>query len=201
MKRKNLFLSVIALCMTMALSTTALADGLKTTPEIKNRKTFPYPRATKAIPASAMEFDSVADCFVVRDTIFDTASRAGARSGAAAKVVTRAAWGYWEDGVAYSYFGNQLSSDDMDEMKLLLAPWAAEFKNLDIDGILSPAPGKETWYMQITAVDNDDIDDADGELRIYNDIGTSYNYKTIAIDSTALRGNEYSQPQNRIIFR
>ncbi|MBQ5370708.1 MAG: hypothetical protein IIU50_04030, partial [Bacteroidaceae bacterium] len=57
--------------------------------------------------------------------------------------------------------------------------------------------GKETWYMQITGVDNDDIDDLDGVMRIYNDIGSSYNYKTIAIDGTALRGNTHIQ---RIVF-
>ena len=144
-----------------------------------------------------MEFDSVADCFVVRDTIANTASRAGARSRAAATIVTRASWGYTEDGVDYSYFGNQLSSEDMNEMKQLLEPWKAEFDSIDIDGILSPAPGKETWYMQITGVDNDDLYDRGGEMRIYNDIGTRYNYKTIAIDSTALRGNEFIK---RIVF-
>ena len=163
-----MFLSVIALLAMMALPVKALPDGLDTTQKVKGIKTLPYPLATKAIPASAMEFDSVADCFVVRDTIVDAALRAGTRSSVAAKVVTRAAWGYTEDGVKYSYFGNQLSSDDMDEMKQLLAPWAAEFKNLDIDGILAQAPGKETWYMQITGVDNDALDKNGGRCSRVN---------------------------------
>ena len=193
MKRKKLFLSIIALFAMMALPTIALADGLETMPEVKSRKTLPYPRATKAIPASAMEFDSVADCFVIRDTIVGSTTR----SRAAARVETRAAVAYTEAGVQYGYYGNQLSSKYMDEMKQLLASWTTMFKNLDIDGILSPAPGKTTWYMQITGVDNDDLDDLNGVLRIYNDIGSTYNYKTIAIDSTALRGNEHIK---KIVF-
>ena len=196
MKRKILFLSVIALFAMMALPTTALADGLETTQEVKGKKRLPYPRATKAIPASAMEYDSIARCFVVRDTI--APSRAGSRSGAARTVVTRAAVVYTEKGVKYGYFGDQLSSENMAEMKALLEPWKNEIKNLDIDSVLSPARnGKETWYMQIVGVDNEDIDDLDGEMRIYNDIGSSYNYKTISIDGTALRGNEHIK---KIVF-
>ena len=193
MKRKKLFLSVIALFAMMALPTIALANGRETTPEVKSRKTLPYPRATKAIPASAMEFDSVADCFVVRDTITGSTSR----SRAASRVETRAAVAYTEAGVQYGYYGNQLSSKYVDEMKQLLAPWVTMFKNIEIDSILSPAPGKTTWYMQIVGVDNNTIDKKNGEMHIYNDIGTSYNYKTIAIDSLGLRGNEHIK---KIVF-
>ena len=178
---------IVALVAMMCLPIALRAQGLATELDVEGKKTLPYPRATKAIPASAMEYDSVAGCFVVRDTI--APSRAGARDGAARTVVTRAAVAYTEDGVQYGYFGNQLSSDNMSEMKALLEPWKTEFKNLDIDGILTPASdGDETWYMQIVGVDNDDIDDADGVMRIYNDIGSTWDYKTISIDGTALRG-------------
>ena len=195
MKRKLFFFFAVVLCMTMALPTKAQTDDSVVAQEVKSKKTLPYPRATKAVPASAMEYDSIAGCFVVRDTL--APSRAAARFGATS-VVTRAAVAYTEDGVQYGYFGDQLSSDNMDEMKEIIQPWANEIKNLDIDGVLTPASnGAETWYMQIVGVDNDDIDDADGVMRIYNDIGSSYNYKTIAIDSTALRGNEHIK---KIVF-
>ena len=193
MKRKLFFFFAVALCMTMALPTKAQTDDSVVVQEVKSKKTLPYLRATKAVPASAMEYDSIAGCFVVRDTIVG-----GARTRAASTVVTRAAWGYTEDGVDYSYFGDQLSSNNMAEMKAIVEPWKNEIKNLDVDGLLSPARnGKETWYMQIVGVDNDDIDDADGVMRIYNDIGSSYNYKTISIDGTALRGNEHIK---KIVF-
>ena len=195
MKRKLFFFFAVALCMTMALPTKAQTDDSVVAQEVKSKKTLPYPRATKAVPASAMEYDSIAGCFVVRDTI--APSRAAARFGATS-VVTRAAVAYTEAGVKYGYFGDQLSSEDMDEMKTLLEPWKNEIKNLDIDAVLTPASdGDETWYMQIVGVDNDDIDDADGVMRIYNDIGSYYNYKTISIDGTALRGNEHIK---KIVF-
>ena len=114
------------------------------------------------------------------------------------KAHTIAADAYTERGVKYGYFGDELSSDNIAEMKALLEPWKNEIKNLDIDGLLTPASdGDETWYMQIVGVDNDDIDDAGGEMRIYNDIGSYYNYKTISIDGTALRGNEHIK---KIVF-
>ncbi len=150
-------------------------------------KSLPYPLATKAIPASAMEYDSIAKCFVVRDTIFD----ARTRSASGANVVTRAASSYTEKGIIYGYFGNQLSSESMVEMQQLVEPWIAKFWNLDVDKLLAPEPDKETWYMQIVGVDNDDLDDLNGEMRIYNNIGEIWNYKTISIDSLALRGNEH----------
>ena len=187
MKRKLFFFFAVALCMMMALPIKAQTDDSVVAQEVEGKKTLPYPRATKAVPASAMEYDSIAGCFIVRDTIVGS----GTRSRAASRVETRAASTYNEGGVLYGYFGNQLSSKSMDEMLQLVAPWTAEFINLDVDSLLSPAPKAETWFMQIVGVDNADLDSKDGEMRIYNDIGTVYNYKTIAIDSTALRGNEH----------
>ena len=104
---------------------------------------------------------------------------------------------YTENGVKYGYFGDELSSDDMAEMKNILAPWASEFANLDIDGILAPDPDDETWYLQIVGVDNEDLDERNGEMRIYNDIGSTWDYKTISIDGTALRGNAHIK---KIVF-
>ena len=191
MKRKTLLLFAIASVLMLAFPIMAWSDGLNNSQGVNGVKKLPYPLATKAVPASMMEYDSVAKCFIVRDTIMNDDSRSSMT------IDTRAASAYTEAGVEYGYFGNQLSSDDMDEMKNLLAPWTEEFENLDIDGILSPAPGKETWYMQIVGVDTAEIDKKNGEMRIYNDIGTTYNYKTISIDGSALRGNEYIK---KIVF-
>ena len=195
MKRKALLLFAIASIVMLALPTKAWADGSNEAQKVTSVKTLPYPLATEPIPASAMEYDSIAECFVVRDTIVRVNPLT--RSGEASTIETRVAVAYTEKGVQYGYYGNQLSSDNMNEMKALLEPWKAEFENLDIDGILTQAPGKETWYMQIVGVNNSTLSKNGGELRVYNDIGSSYNYKTIAIDSTALRGNEYIK---RIVF-
>ena len=97
---------------------------------------------------------------------------------------------FTEVGVKYGYFGNQLSSYDSVEMRQLLAPWANEFENLDIDGILAPDPDDETWYMQIVGVDNEAIKQLSGRMTIYNDIGRIYDYKTISIGAEVLYGNQ-----------
>ena len=172
------------------------ADGLNEAQKVTSVKTLPYPLATAPIPAAAMEYDPMARCFVVHDTIERVNPLT--RSAVATTVETRAAVAYTEAGVQYGYFGNQLSSKNMDAMKALLEPWETEIPNIDIDAILTPSSdGDETWYMQIVGVDNNTIDGRDGEMRIYNDIGSSYDYKTIAIDGSALRGNEHIK---KIVF-
>ena len=160
------------------------ADGLNEAQKVTSTKTLPYPLATAPIPAAAMEYDPMARCFVVHDTIERVNPLT--RSAVATTVETRAAVAYTEAGVQYGYYGNQLSSNNMDAMKALLEPWETEIPNIDIDAILTPSSdGDETWYMQIVGVDNNTIDGRDGEMRIYNDIGSSYDYKTLP--STALR--------------
>lgn len=69
MKKRLLLVFAIALCITVALPTKAQTSGLGTVQEAGGKKTLPYSFATKAIPASAMEYDSIAGCFIVRDTI------------------------------------------------------------------------------------------------------------------------------------
>ena len=198
MNKKSLVLLVIALCVT-TLPAKILANVLDSIPIAKIEKSLPYPKTTKVIPASAMVYDSIAQCFVVRDSIVvsdsivlnDSIVGNDARTLSTMSVTTKAAYAYNEDGVLYEYFGDQLSSENMDEMKQILESWDVQFKCLEIDSILSPAPGKETWYMQIVGVNNSDLNKNSGEMRIYNDIGTAYNYKTISIDSLGLRNNEY----------
>ena len=203
MNKKVLLLVIVSSMMILPIK--MWADGLDSAKKIESKKTLPYPYATKSIPASAMEYDSIAQCFIVRDNIVASDSTVitdcivgnDARTHSTMPATTRAASTYTEDGVVYGYFGNQLSSENIDEMKQIVESWAKSIPNIDIDGVLSPAPDKETWYMQIVGVDNDDLDNAGGEMRIYNDIGTTYNYKTIAIDSMGLRNNEHIQ---KVVF-
>ena len=115
MKSKRLAILVITLCM-MTLPTKTWAEGTDTIPPIENKKEHSYPRATKVIPASEMEYDSVAECFVVRE--FDAEN--SALSLSAMSSTTKAAYAYKEDGVLYGYFGDQLSSDNMAEMKQIV---------------------------------------------------------------------------------
>ncbi|MBR0324497.1 MAG: leucine-rich repeat protein, partial [Bacteroidales bacterium] len=100
-------------------------------------------------------------------------------------------------GVKYGYFGDQLSSYDSVEMRQIVEPWTAEFRNLDMDVLLEPDPEDETWYMQIVGVDDSYIQKSNGEMRIFNDIGDTYDYKTISIYRYAMSGNEYIE---KVVF-
>ena len=68
MNKKSLVLLVVALCVT-TLPAKILANVLDSIPIAKIEKSLPYPKTTKVIPASAMEYDSIAQCFIVREPI------------------------------------------------------------------------------------------------------------------------------------
>ena len=102
---------------------------------------------------------------------------------------------YKEGGAVYSMWRTDdgqtyYCSKDSAEMEKIVEPWAAEFRNLEPEKLLALDSDKTQWYTHITGLDDDYLQKHDGELRIYNDIGTSYNFKTLAIDSVQLRGNE-----------
>ena len=109
---------------------------------------------------------------------------------------------YKEGGALYSMWRTDdgqryYCSKDSAEMEKIVEPWAAEFRNLEPDKLLAFDSDKTQWYTHITGLDDEYLQKHNGELRIYNDIGTSYNFKTLAIDSTSLRGNEYIK---KIVF-
>ena len=109
---------------------------------------------------------------------------------------------YKEGGALYSMWRTDdgqrfYCSKDSAELEEILEPWAAEFRNFEPYELLGANSGKTLWYTHITGLDDNYLQKHDGELRIYNDIGTSYNFKTLAIDSTSLRGNEYIK---KIVF-
>lgn len=102
---------------------------------------------------------------------------------------------YKEGGAIYSMWRTEdgqtfYSSKDVEEMEKIVEPWAAAFRNLEPDKLLALDTDETLWYTHITGLDDDYLKKHDGELRIYNDIGTSYDFKTLAIDSIQLRGNE-----------
>ncbi|MGN0281549.1 MAG: leucine-rich repeat protein, partial [Prevotella sp.] len=102
---------------------------------------------------------------------------------------------YKEGGAVYSYWrtddGQQYySSENAEEMEAIVTPWAAEFRNLEPHKLLEGNDTTKTyWYVHITGADDDYLKSNDGEMRIYNDIGTAFNYKAIAVDSLPLRDN------------
>ena len=107
-----------------------------------------------------------------------------------------------EKGVKYAYYvsgdGKTLyTNKNTEEMEDIVTPWMGMFRNFKFSSVLVPDNSNTIYYLMASEVDNDDIDDEDGVMRIYNDIGTTYNYKTIALSSTGFRNNEHIK---KIVF-
>ena len=90
------------------------------------------------------------------------------------------------NGAQYSYLrntaGNPLknSVDDHTTLMESLRLWNADYQNFTASSLLSTS-NENIWYTQVTGVDKSSLDN--GTMRIYNDPGSVYNYKTIALQS------------------
>ncbi len=102
---------------------------------------------------------------------------------------------FTESGVNYAYY---ISSDgktyytnkNADEMRSVLTPYVGQIRNFKADDVLDADNSNTIYYVYANGVDNDAINKKGGELRLFNDIGSYYNYKTIAVSSSGFRDNE-----------
>ena len=95
------------------------------------------------------------------------------------------------NGAVYSFLkaedGSALSNadDQHEEIMKTLRLWNADYQNFNAASLLSDKSRTQDnanlWYTTVKGVDNDYLKKNDGVLRIYNDPGSYYNYKTIAI--------------------
>ena len=102
---------------------------------------------------------------------------------------------FTEGGVYYSYYisedgKNYYTNKNADEMTTLLTPYVSQIRRFTADQVLDADNSNTLYYVYANGVDNTELKKKDGELRLYNDIGTYYNYKTIAVSATAFRNNE-----------
>ena len=77
------------------------------------------------------------------------------------------------------------------QMRNVVKWWNSEYQNFNAVNLLKTNPDCNVYYTSIVGVDDEDIDDEGGVMRIYNDIGSYYNYKTIQLGRDAIRGNEH----------
>ena len=90
------------------------------------------------------------------------------------------------NGAVYSYMrntsGEPLKNINSDHTTLMetLRYWNADYKEFTASSLLSTS-NENIWYTNVVGVDAGSLDD--GTMRIYNDPGSYYNYKTIAIES------------------
>ena len=102
------------------------------------------------------------------------------------------------DGTVYSFLkndvGNALSNadDEHEEIMKMLRLWNADYREFNAASLLSDKSrtmdNANLWYTTVTGADADYLKSHDGVLRIYNDPGSYYNYKTIAIRRGAFAG-------------
>ena len=91
--------------------------------------------------------------------------------------VNGAVYSYWRDNqgqpVKNSGEGNQT-------MMETLRYWNADYQEFTASSLLTTS-SENIWYSQVIGVDASSLDN--GTMRIYNDPGSYYNYKTIALES------------------
>jgi len=101
------------------------------------------------------------------------------------------------NGVKYHYYRDAnetkpLTTNDKKEMMdNHLRIWNADYKEFNAADLLQTNDDATVYYTYVVGVDNGDIDDANGVMRIYNDMGSNYNYKTLALGRNAIKGNEH----------
>lgn len=102
------------------------------------------------------------------------------------------------NGAVYSFLkaedGTALSNadDQHEEIMKTLRLWNADYRQFNAASLLSDKSRTEDnaniWYTTVKGADASYLKSHDGVLRIYNDPGSYYNYKTIAIRRGAFEG-------------
>jgi hypothetical protein len=86
-----------------------------------------------------------------------------------------------------SYLDN--SPGWLDYILRQLRPWNADYQNFNARQLLASDDTDATiYYTTIEGADPDYLKSHDGVLRIYNDVGSYYNYKTLAVRRGAFTG-------------
>ena len=100
------------------------------------------------------------------------------------------------NGSRYSYMrntkGEPLKNDADGHTALMptLQTWNADYQDFTAVDLLAPQDDKNIWYTYIVGCDDDYLKSNDGTLRVYNDPGSYYNYKTLAIGRNAFKGSK-----------
>ena len=91
--------------------------------------------------------------------------------------VNGAIYSYWRDNQA-----NALKNSGEGNQKMIetLRYWNADYQQFNATSLLTNSD-KNIWYTKVVGVDAGSL--SDGTMRIYNDPGSYYNYKTIALES------------------
>ena len=86
-----------------------------------------------------------------------------------------------EDGKTYLTSDGTMTDEVMKQLRL----WNADYQSFNARQLMAENADATIYYTTIEGVDNDYLKSHDGKLRIYNDVGDYYNYKTLAIRNGA----------------
>ena len=86
-----------------------------------------------------------------------------------------------EDGKTYLTNDGTMTDEVMKQLRL----WNADYQSFNARQLMADDADATIYYTTIEGVDNDYLKSHDGKLRIYNDVGDYYNYKTLAIRNGA----------------
>ena len=106
---------------------------------------------------------------------------------------------FTEAGVKYHIYKDAEERHDLKsnaegkaEMMETLKWWNSEYQNFNAANLLATNDDKDNvYYVSVVGVDDEDIDDEGGVMRIYNDPGDTYTYKTLQLGRNAIRGNSH----------
>jgi hypothetical protein len=99
------------------------------------------------------------------------------------------------DGAKYTYVrntaGDPPKNDADGNAKLMetLRFWNADYQQFTASSLLSSS-SENVWYTTVVGCDDDYLKNHNGVMHIYNDPGSYYNYKTIAIGRNAFKGSK-----------
>ena len=116
---------------------------------------------------------------------------------------TKAGCEYREDGLVYESYTTDINESTLDDtwlvstgsghndkLKKTLDMNRADFVSFDSQKFAYTG-SSNVYYLHVGAVDDGYLESHDGRVRLYNDIGSYYNYRTVSIDATAFRGNTH----------
>ena len=100
--------------------------------------------------------------------------------------VNGAIYSYWRDSNGEPQKNNDAGHQAMMD---ILKYWNADYQQFTSSSLLSNSD-ENIWYTRVVGADDDYLKSNDGVMRIYNDPGTQYNYKTITIEPYAFKGSQ-----------
>ena len=77
------------------------------------------------------------------------------------------------------------------DMMTRLILWNGLYQQFSAASLLETQDDCNVYYASVVGVDDEDIDDEGGTMKIYNDPGSYWNYKAITLNANAIAGNTH----------